>query len=217
MKSFPRLVAVTILMILIIPVIGTVAIGLIPYLFDSALLQHQVMFSIIQFMVIAFIIGNVAPLLSNKVFPHLFGFSSKNLYIARSLMCIFLSFSMFSLGEQATLHCERSTESCELKRIGLWWSRSHLFPLHDLRGAYVQVDFSGESRRVALLTSRGDITMTLLPSSPGFQQETAMQVNMFVNKLNQESLQVYEDNRWISWILAPVLLIGSILFARMAF
>jgi hypothetical protein len=217
MKNFPRLVAITILMILIIPVIGTVAISLISYLFGTVSLQHQVIFSIIKFMVITFIIWNVASLLNNKVFPFLFGFGSKNLYIARSLMCIFLSFFAFSSGEQAILHCERSTESCELKRTGLWWSRSNVFPLHDLRGAYIQFNFSGETRRVALLTSRGDMEMTLLAYSPGLQQETAMQINTFVQKLNQESLQVYEDNRWISWISGFGFLFWGIIFAKMIF
>jgi hypothetical protein len=216
MKNFPRLVAITILIILIIPLIGTVAISLLPYSFDAALLQHQVIFSIIQFIVITFIIWNVVSFLNNKVFPFLFGFGSKNLYIARSLMCIFLSFFAFSSGEQAILHCERSTKSCELKRTGLWWSRSNPFPLHDLRGAYVQFNFSGETRRVALLTSRGDMEMTLLAYSPGLQQETAMQINTFVQKLNQESLQVYEDNRWMSWISGLVALFGGIFFARVA-
>ncbi|WP_144051058.1 hypothetical protein [Calothrix sp. PCC 6303] len=124
--------------------------------------------------------------------------------------------AILSTGQRSTLNCERSKNICELERAGLWWSKTQQFSLKTLRGAYIQVDGTGDNtaERVALLTLQGEIPITYMSYSPGLQRETSSKINFFVKNLEQESLRVYEDDRWISVLL---FIVTGILFSIMVF
>lgn len=141
---------------------------------------------------------------------------------------IILSFVLFSsvvwrisMGQHTVLNCERSKNTCVLVRTGLGWSKTQMFPLQTLKEAYVQTEHShgdgGEditASRVALLMDEGEILLTYVPYVYGSQEETAKRINAFVALPQQESLQIYEDDRGESqfsgfiWILVSAVVFG---------
>jgi hypothetical protein len=202
-------------------VVGLVVISwltsLNPYPFDFWLNQHHVIAAAIKYRVVSLLVGTVVAVIGYKAAPIVFSHISKvnnkqSLIILGSLVLFSIGIWEISRGQHTVLNCERSKNACVLVRAGVLWSKTEQFPLKTLEGAYIQVDGSGEDtvRRVALLTSQGEIPMTYQPYSLGFQGETARQINAFVEQLEQRSLQVYEDNRWESLFVGIMLLLTSI-------
>ena len=176
--------------------------------------QSHVIIATIRYHAIAWITGLlgliVFPRLRSIVWVKLLRFNSHYLFVG--LMIALFCSGCFTLasGQHTTLYCERIQGTCELNRMGLWWSKKEQFSLYELRGAYVRVTHSDDTtnERVALVTERGDIPMTY-SSSPGWQSETARQINAFVTKPNQKILQVRQDDLWISVIGGIIMMMIS--------
>ncbi|MCG9890666.1 MAG: hypothetical protein MH252_06300 [Thermosynechococcaceae cyanobacterium MS004] len=202
-KYIRRIAAITCLFFCL----GLVAISLvhvlIPYLLKFWENNYQVETATIKYRVISLIIGTVVSVVfyitARTILPRS---KIKKLAFATITIVMFfvLCLAILSSVQRSTLNCERSRNICELERAGLWWSKTQQFSLKTLRGAYIQVDGTGDNitRRVALLTFQGEIPMTYTSYSPGLQHETSSKINFFVKHLEQESLQVYEDDRWMS-------------------
>lgn len=190
--------------------LGLMAVSLIhiltPYLLKFWEDNYQVVTATIKYRVISLIVGTVVSVLFYIVTCNIFTRSKvkKLTFIAIASITLFvLCLAILSSVQRSTLNCERSRNICEIERAGLWWSKTQQFSLKTLRGAYVQVDGTGDNttRRVALLTFQGEIPMTYTSYSPGLQHKTSSKINFFVKHLEQKSLQVYEDDRWISVLL----------------
>jgi hypothetical protein len=126
--------------------------------------------------------------------------------IAITVVLLIFYASSLSTAERATLTCERSSNSCEILRKGLWQTKTQQFSLQELKGAYVQTSRSSEgmTARVALVLSEEEIPLTHASYSPGLEGETSRQINFFVNHPTQPSLQVSADNRWVVLSLVSI-------------
>jgi hypothetical protein len=201
--------------------IGLMAVSLIhvltPYLLKFWENNYQIVTAAIKYRVISLIIGTAISVVLYRVTCTILpGSKVKKLaFITIANITLFvLCLAILTSVQRSTLNCERSTNICELERAGLWWSKTQQFSLKTLRGAYIQVDGTGDNTtgRVALLTFQGEIPMTYTSYSPGLQHETSSKINFFVKNLQQKSLQVYEDDRWIPVL---VFIVIGILFSIM--
>jgi hypothetical protein len=96
--------------------------------------------------------------------------------------------------QSTTLSCERSNDTCELKRIGLWWSETKHFSLRSLQGARIQVEKDGKEEKVIILIAEGNLPMTYLPNPSGSRAETLTKIKDFLDRPNQQHLQSHEEN-----------------------
>ncbi len=177
--------------------------------------QPHVIIATIRYQAIAWMTGLfgsiVFPRIASIIWRKLLRFDGQ--YLLMGLMIfLFCSGSLcLATGQSTTLYCDRIQDTCELNRTGLWWFKKERFSVRKLQGAYTQVDRSddGTTERVAILTDRGEIPMTYSSYSPGWQSETARQINAFVMAPSQKNLQVREDNLWISVIAGIIMMMIS--------
>jgi hypothetical protein len=125
-----------------------------------------------------------------------------------SSLYLLLGISLLSFGQDTVLYCQRSTDTCNLNKTGLFWSKAQQFSVHNLRGAVVEGD--GDTDKVTIVTSGETIPMTDISYSPGGQSETARQINNFVQQKNHESLRVYENTLVMSVILGIFIIIVGV-------
>jgi hypothetical protein len=215
-KHIRKIAAIIALALLASPIIIILIDYNIQNILNSWQTQPQVMTARMRYQVINWILGIVASIVIAKVAPIVFDrlsrFNKKYLSIFGICSLLLLGIFFLSVGQHTVLYCERIKDTCSLTRTGLWWSKNEQFSLQNLQGAYVRVDNSGDSttEQVAIVTSQGDILMTDLSYSPGWQSETARQINDFVMKPDRKSLQVYEDDRWISITMGIIITLVSI-------
>jgi hypothetical protein len=107
---------------------------------------------------------------------------------------IYQDYQKLGQAQNTTLNCDRYNNTCELKRIGLWWSETKHFSLQSLQGARIKVDKDGKEKKVILLLSQGNLPMTYLPNPSGSREDTLKQINGFIDRPNQKFLQVHEED-----------------------
>lgn len=225
-KHIRRIVAIAFLTFLISPVIIILIANISSYFLKYWQSQYEdilnywktqphVMIATIRYRAIAWVLGIVGAIIISKVTPVIFRrlerVNDRYLLMGGMFALFIFGLLLLSSGQHTTLYCERIEDTCNLSRTGIWWSKTEQFSLKKLQGAYIQVDRSddGTTERVALLTAQGDIPMTYLSYSPGWQSETAKQINYFVMQPTQKYLQVYENDRWISLIVGIIITIIS--------
>ena len=225
-KRIQRIAAIIFLACLISPIIIVFSSYLISFLQSKIeefaytwQAQSHVIIAAIRHHSIAWISSVLGSIIISKIIPIIWKklpqANNRYLLIGWIITLVYYSgFSLLATGQHTTLYCERIQDTCELNRAGLWWSKTEQLSLHKLRGAYIQVNRSDDSttERVALVTDRGDIPMTYLSYSPGWQSETARQINAFVVEPSQKFLRVREDNLWISVIAGIIMIIISSTF-----
>lgn len=114
------------------------------------------------------------------------------------------------IGDQSTLTCARSAGGqgdCSLAKKTVLKTTTISIPLDQLLEARLATssDSEGDTYKVVLHTSNGDIPLTSYSSSAyKSHQRTADQINAFISDASQPSLSVKKDSRMLVYILGAV-------------
>ena len=233
-KKVHQILAMIALILFISPVILITIDSLSPHILNSWQTQYRdwlnswqtqphVMAATMRYHLISWLLGIVGSIVLVKVgtilSDRLSRFDRQYVILGGFFVSSLLSVILCSQGQQTVLNCERSRNTCQLTRMGLWWSKSEEFAITKLHGAYVRTSRNSDnpSEQVALVTSDGEIPMTYLSSTPGGQPEIAKKINSFAIDPTQSSLQVAEDDRTIVLIFAIIIPIVSIPILHLIF